>query len=389
MIMSLPALAIDLLLPAFPDIRMAFDLAPDANVAPTITTFFFGLAAGMLIYGTLSDRFGRKPVLFAGFAIYALGGVGAALAPSFDLLLLSRFAWGFGAASPRILTLTIVRDLYDGEAMARVMSFVMAVFIMVPAFAPGIGRGIILVAPWRFVFWFCVVFVIALAAWTTRLPETLAPENRIRIDRTDIARSVRTVLGTRETVGFTLVMMFAFGAFTSFLGSSEIIVREIYDLEAWFPLIFGSAAGLMGVVLLVNANLVERLGTRRIGHLATVGYLVGAMLLFAVATAGAGAPPLWALLVGLAAVFVPFALLIPNLNTLAMHPVGHVAGTASAFIGFVSTAGGAFIGSLIDRAYDGTVRPLATGYLAMGVIAVIALLATERGRLRLTADGTR
>jgi DHA1 family bicyclomycin/chloramphenicol resistance-like MFS transporter len=382
MIMSMPALAIDMMLPAFPAMREAFGLAPDAtDVAAIVTTFFLGLAVGMLFYGTLADRFGRKPVLFVGFAIYGLGAIGAALSPSLGMLLVARFVWGFGAASPRTLTITIVRDLYEGDHMARVMSFVMAIFVMVPAVAPAIGRVIILVAPWRGVFWFAALFAAAVALWTTRLPETLTAENTIQITRRDIVLSLKKVLRSRETVGFTIVLTIAFGSFTAFLGSSEIIIREIYDLEAWFPLIFGAAAGVMGLVLLRNATLVARWGSRRLAHTAVVGYLIGGALLLAIGLATSGAPPLWAFLAGLGLLFVPFALLIPNLNALAMQPVGDVAGTAAAFIGFVSTAGGATMGAIIDQSFDGTVMPLAIGFAGAGLASLVVLLRLERGRL--------
>lgn len=384
MTMSLPALAIDMMLPAFPAMRRAFGLAPDAtDVAAIVTMFFLGLAVGMLFYGTLADRYGRKPILYVGFAIYAVGAIGATFAPSLGLVLASRFVWGLGAASARTLTITVVRDLYDGDHMARVMSFVMAIFVLVPAIAPAVGRVIILVAPWRGVFLVGALFVAGVAVWTTRLPETLAPENRIRINRTDVVRSLRTVVRSRETVGFTVVLTIAFGSFTAFLGSSEIIIREIYDLEAWFPLIFGGAASVMGLVLLRNAALVSHWGSRRIAHTAVVGYVTGGGLLLAIGLATDGTPPLWAFLAGLGLLFIPFALLIPNINALAMQPVGDVAGTAAAFIGFISTAGGATIGAIIDQSFDGTVMPLAIGFAAAGLTSLIVLLGMERGRLAL------
>lgn len=379
-VMALTALAIDLMLPAFPEIRAAFGLAPDAtDVAAIVTTFFIGLAIGMLFMGLLADRYGRKRILYLGFGMYALGAVGAAVAPSLELLLASRVFWGIGAAAPRVLAITIIRDTHEGDHMARVMSFIMAIFVVIPAFAPGIGRAIILLAPWRGVFWFCFLFVVALAAWTTRMPETLRPENRIAINRADVIRTLRRVVTTRQTVGMTLVMMLAFGAFTSFLGSSEIIIREIYDLEAWFPLIFGGVAGLMGVTLLANATLVGRWTSQVVANRATLGFAAGSVALLAVGMSTDGSPPLWLFLGGLAAVFIPFALLVPNLNTLAMIPVGDVAGTASAFVGFVSTAGGAIIGAVIDRSYDGSVMPMAIGFFLAGIAALGVMLLTERG----------
>jgi DHA1 family bicyclomycin/chloramphenicol resistance-like MFS transporter len=173
--MALTALSIDLMLPAFGEIRAAFGMEPDSSdVAAMVTVFMIGLASVQLLYGPFSDRFGRKPMLYAGFALYALGAAGAALAPSFGLLLLSRFLWGVGAAGPRVIGLAIVRDTYQGDQMARAMSFIMAVFILVPVLAPSVGAAILSFAPWRAVFWFCVIYLVGMALWVLRLPETVS-----------------------------------------------------------------------------------------------------------------------------------------------------------------------------------------------------------------------
>ena len=168
--MALMALAIDLMLPAFDDIRSDFGLDPDSGeAASVITVFFLGLAVAQVFYGPLADRFGRKPILYSGIVVYIAGAIGSALAPSFELLLVARFVWGIGAAGSRVVAVAIVRDRFVGNQMARAMSQIMAIFVLVPVFAPPlVGASIIAVAPWRAVFWFCVVWAIAIVFWSCR-----------------------------------------------------------------------------------------------------------------------------------------------------------------------------------------------------------------------------
>ena len=189
--MALGALGIDLMLPAFDEIRSAFDLAADSTrVAGIVTTYMLGLAVGTLVYGPLSDRTGRRPALYLGFFLYGVGALGAALAPSLSTILVARFLWGVGAAGPRTMVLSIIRDSYEGDELAKRMSTVFAVFILVPVLAPTLGAGIVAVAPWRWVFWTCVVYVGAIALWATRLPETLDPADRLESRPSDVMRAV-------------------------------------------------------------------------------------------------------------------------------------------------------------------------------------------------------
>lgn len=372
--MALGALGIDLMLPAFDDIRAAFDLPADSTrVAGIVTTYMFGLAAGTLVYGPLSDRVGRRPALYLGFLLYALGALGAALAPSLEAILAARFLWGLGAAGPRTIVLAIVRDSYRGDEMAKRMSLILAVFIVVPVFAPALGALIVAVAPWRWVFWACVVFVAGIAAWALRIPETLDPANRMDSGAADILRAVRTVVGNRQTMGYMLALTVSFGAFVSYLASSELILSDVFDRANLFPVFFGLLAAVMGAAMLSNSRIVDRFGVRSTVRRALIAYVVAAGMLLIVALTTNGAPPLWLFTVLLAAVLIMHGLLIPNANALAMDPMGSVAGTASSVIGFISTGFGAALGAVIDRAYNGTVTPLAVGFL---ISAVVALLLT-------------
>ena len=379
--MALGALGIDLMLPAFDEIRSAFDLAADSTrVAGIVTTYMLGLAVGTLVYGPLSDRTGRRPALYLGFLLYGVGALGAALAPSLSTILVARFLWGVGAAGPRTMVLSIIRDSYEGDELAKRMSTVFAVFILVPVLAPALGAGIVAVAPWRWVFWTCVVYVGAIALWATRLPETLDPADRLESRPSDVMRAVKTVLGNRQTIGYMLALTVSFGAFVSYLASSELILSDVFDRAELFPVFFGALASVMGVAMLSNGRIVDRFGVRATVRRALFAYVVAAGALVAVAALTSGAPPLW-LFVGLMAVVLTMhALLIPNANALAMDPMGSVAGTAASIIGFISTGGGAALGAIIDRAFNGTVTPLALGFLLSAISALALVTWAEAGR---------
>jgi DHA1 family bicyclomycin/chloramphenicol resistance-like MFS transporter len=383
MMMALTAIAIDLMLPAFDDIRAYFGLPQDATqVAQIVTTFFLGMALAQYVYGPLADRFGRKPVLYAGLGIYALGALGAMLAPSLGLVLVCRFIWGVGAAGPRVVTTSIVRDYYSGDQMARAMSYIMAVFIMVPVVAPTIGAGLISIFPWQSVFAFCLVFAAIVGTWAALvLPETLAPADRRSIDRQAIWATTREVLTNRITIGYTIAMTATFSVFISYLASSELIFGDFYGKAEQFPLIFGGIAVVMGIAMLANAQLVERVGTRRLTHVIAVGYVVASGVITTVTLAAGGRLSFWPFVACLAVLIVFHALLMPNLNTIAMLPMGHIAGTASAVIGTVSMSGGALFGSIINGMYTDSALPLIVAFLAFGVLTLAAVIWAERGRL--------
>lgn len=382
MIMALGALAIDVMLPAFDDIREHYGLPDDSTrVAQVVTTFLLGMALAQFFYGPLADRFGRKPVLYAGFTIYGLGAIGSLLAPSLELLLLSRFIWGVGAAGPRVVAVSIVRDTFSGEQMSKAMSYIMAVFVTVPILAPSVGAGLIAIFPWQSVFAFGVVIVIVMAIWARVLPETLDPANRLPIDRRAITAAIREVVTSRLTLGYTMAMTMTFGVFTSYLASSERIFGDIYDRPDQFPLIFGGIAATMGSAMLINARLVERIGANRMVHIALITYVTAASVFWAVTWAADGNPSFWTFVIGLLVMLSLHALLIPNFNTIAMLPLGHIAGTASAVIGTISLSGGALLGSMIDRRFEDTVTPIVTGFALFGMVAFGFILWAERGRL--------
>ncbi len=368
--MATTALAIDASLPAFPEIRASFGLADDATSVTGIITFFFiGSSLGLLPAGILADRFGRRPVMWGGLALYVAGAVLSIFAPSLWVMFVARFIWGLGSAGPRVAALATVRDAYDGEQMARQMSLIMAIFILVPAFAPSLATGVLLIGPWQAIYWMCAVIAILVGMSVTLLPETWAAESRRSLSGRDVAVGLRAIVTTPGTLGYLTALTAMFGVFLSYLASSEIILDQVFGLEEWFPLFFGGLAAVMGAAMYVNGRFVERVGLRRIIRLSFIANLAAGSVLLAVAIVTSGEPPFALFVVLLAAVLFFQQMLIPNLNAAAMNPLGHVAGTAAALLGMIPGVLGALIGSLIDRRFDGTIRPIAIGFVISSSVA--------------------
>jgi DHA1 family bicyclomycin/chloramphenicol resistance-like MFS transporter len=386
--MALAALGIDLMLPAFPAIRRSFDLAADSTaVAGLVTAYFFGLAIGQLVYGPLSDRYGRRPTLYGGYLIYAIGALAGAAAPSLTLLLVARVVWGFGASGPRVVTQAVIRDTYEGDAMARAMSLVMAVFLVVPVVAPTLGATIVHFGSWRWIFIGCVGFATLMSIWAVRLPETLRPEHRMELRFGRVASAAKLVVTDRQALTYTLAQTSLYGGFTAYIGSSQTIIDETFHRKAQFPLIFGGLGAMMGVAMLVNARVVSRFTARRVVHAVLFLFLANALAFVLIALATDGKPPIGVFIVLMAVVVSCHALLIPNSASIAMLPMAAVAGTAASIMGATQIAGGAILGSITDNAFDGTVRPLAFGFLGYGALAFGLVLWGERGRLFGTAAG--
>ncbi|MFW2381073.1 MAG: multidrug effflux MFS transporter [Acidimicrobiales bacterium] len=369
-IMALTAMAIDLMLPAFSDIRTAFDLGEGSNETGRIVTyFFFGLAAGQLIYGPLADRFGRKPTLYLGISIYIAGAIGSAIAPSFEFLLASRVIWGVGAAGSRVVATAIIRDRFEGVAMAKAMSQIMAVFVLVPVAAPTLGAGIIAIFPWRSVFWFCVLFATLITLWSLRLMETLDPANRRELRLSSTAAGYLEVARTPVTFGYTVASIFLQGVFTAYLASIDLIISEIFDRESQFPFIFGAVAVLFGVGALVNGRVVEQFGIDFVVRQAFSAVALLLTLFVALTVLADGRPSFWLFMPITGLVLSSFMFLIPNLNSAAMEPVGHIAGSASALTGAVRIAGGALVGTVISSQVDDSLTPFVIGIALMCVCA--------------------
>ncbi len=373
--MALIAIAIDLVLPAFPDVRSAFDMPSDSTkVGWIITVFFLGISVGPWLFGPASDRFGRRPMLFASLGLYIIGGILSILATSWPLLIAARFVWGVGAAGPRTLTSAMVRDRFEGDRMARLMSFIMAVFLIVPIVAPAIGAGLIAILPWRSVFVLPVVIAVFMGIWALRLPETLPVERRRPFTWKSIGSAAREVFSNRITLSFMFANMFTYAILTAYLGASEVIMEDVYEHGEWFPLFFGALGVAFALNSLNNARRVKNVGLNQ--HLRrSVHYGSAAALVFVVVSfTNGGKPNFWLFSITLA-LLIPVAQgLGPLANTAAMTPLPHIAGTASSIITTITTAGGALLGGLANSTFDGTVRSFAgwsTGYFALATLLIL------------------
>lgn len=379
-LMATNAIAIDSMLPALPQIGQSLAIDTANHTQLVITAYLLGFGGAQLIYGTLADRFGRRKVLLFGLALYTIASVGALFAGSLEVMLAARALQGVGSAATRILAITIVRDCYSGSHMARVMSLAFLVFLSVPILAPSIGQAIMLVAPWRAIFLMLCLLGGILFVWTlTRLPETLHPEDRSPISLGAITHAFDVIIHSRVTVGYVLAMTMVMGGLFGFINSAQQVFADAFKSAELFTLIFAMIAVFMAASSLLNARVVEKLGMRRVSHAALFGYC--AVTLVHAAVVLAGAENIWTFSALQGAMMFFFGLMVSNFNSMAMEPVGHIAGTASSVLGFVSTAGGALLGFALGQHFDGTTLPLTMGFVMLSLAAVAFVLFAERGRL--------
>ena len=385
-LMALNALATDIMLPALQEMGAALGVENENHRQYVISAYFGGLAFALLAYGPLSDRFGRRGPLLVGLLIYILAAAGAAFAPTFGWLLALRFVQGIGAASTRVIAVSMVRDRFGGRAMAEVMSLIFMVFMVIPVVAPSIGQLVLIFANWHMIFLVMAAIAAAITLWTyVRLPETQHPEDRRPIDLRSILQGFRIVLTNRLSLGYTLASTAVFSALFGFINSAQQVYVGIYQLGYWFPVLFAAIAGMMAVSSFVNSRLVMRLGMRRLSHGALIGFIVVSTVWFLWSLTGP--VPLPVFIVLFAAAMFQFGWIGSNFNAISMEPLGHIAGTAASIQGFLQTLGGGLIGAAIGQAFDGTVTPLAAGFCGVGIVGLVFVLVAERGRL-FTAPGS-
>ena len=377
---SMVALSIDAMLPALPVIAGDLDVSRLNDSQYVITLFFAGMAGGQIFFGPLSDSIGRRPAIVAGLLLFAAGCLLSMFAASFAQMLLGRFLQGLGAAGPRIVSIALVRDRYQGRGMARVMSLVMTVFILVPVFAPAVGQGILVWADWRAIFGLFLLLALLAGGWFwIRQPETLRAEQRSVFSLSRLLLDTLAILRLRAAFGYSLTMGCIFGAFVGYLSSSQQIFQVQYGLGRLFPLYFGILASVIGCASLVNARLVMRFGMRRLARYALSAMSLAGLLFCGLAWIYDGHPQLLLLMAYLVFQFFLFGTLFGNLNALAMEPLGHIAGLGSAVVGSLSTLISVGFGVLIAGAYDGTVMPLTLGLAVLAIGGLACLRWTEAG----------
>ena len=380
MVMALNALAIDTMLPALPDMGQAL-AAPDANARQHIVTaYLLGTGAGALVYGPLADRYGRRRVLMGALLAYTLIALASAFGTSFAPFVILRFVHGLAGSALGVVVVAIIRDLFEGDAMARRMSLVFLVFMGVPVIAPAIGQGVLMVADWRWIFGVLAAMGAMMMVWVgIRLPETLRREDVVPLSVRAASAVWRTVVLNRSATGHVLAAACAQAALYGYLTSAQQIVADIYDAADRFAAVFAGVAVGIAIANWSNSRIVERFGARRVSQAALILYIaLGATQLWL----AQGPPmPLWQFTVMMAANVGLIGFLGSNMGSIAMQPFGHVAGAASSFQSFARMVIAAPLGGLIGQAYDGTLRPLAWGFVGCGVAAAVLVVWAERGRL--------
>jgi DHA1 family bicyclomycin/chloramphenicol resistance-like MFS transporter len=369
---ALAAMSIDMVLPALPAIGASLGVEHPNDNQLVVSLLFLGFGVGQLFYGPLSDSVGRKPAAFAGLTLFSAGCVLALTSRSFPMMLAGRFLQGIGVAGPRTITLALVRDRFEGREMARVMSLITVVFILVPVVAPAIGQTVLAVSGWRAIFGVYLATGLVATIWfAVRQEETLPSERRIPLGLGRIAAATREVVGHRQSIGYTVASGLIFGALLGYLSSAQQILQQQYALGPRFPLFFAMVAIAIGAASFANASLVIRYGMRTLANLSLRGIFLVSVVFAAIAATWSGHPPLWWLMAYLMTSFFGIGLLFGNLNAMAMQPLGHIAGTGAAIVGATSMLISLVLGTWIGQSYNGTVLPLVIGFAALSACAML------------------
>ena len=385
-LMALNALAIDAMLPAFPRMAKGLGLIDTNQIQYVISVFLAGTGIGALFHGPLSDRFGRKPVLVWAVLSSAVFSFACSFSTSFNMLLTMRFLHGLSAAAASVLVASIIRDKFDGDAMAKRMSTIFLVFMIVPIIAPTVGQFILLFAGWRSIFDVMAFMCIAAALWTIRrLPETLKPENVIPIQLKPLTRAWKTVVMHRAAAGYMLGAGIVQGALFGFLNSSQQAFDKVFGAAEFFTTGFAIVAMGIAVSNFTNARIVERFGARRVSQAALLVFITLGLLQLGAAIYAPTSMVLF--LVFLTGNMAMVGFIGSNFSSIAMTPFGEVAGAASSFQTFTKTILAAGIGALIGQQFDGSVVPIASGFVLCGLVSLALVFWGEKGKL-FTRPGT-
>ena len=382
-LMSIVALAIDAILPAMSAIGISVNSLDTGNNQLLITMIFLGLGFGQLLFGPLSDSFGRKPIVYIGFAVFALGSIVCVLSHSLEMMVVGRIIQGIGLAAPRTIAIAVIRDMFKGDYMAKIMSFVTTFFILVPVIAPVMGKFILNHYDWTGIFYVQLIMALAVAIWFwKRQPETLKPEYKIKFTKHVFIDGLKELLKHKETIGFTIISGFISGAFIVYLSASQVIFENQYGLIDEFPYIFAGLACGVGLSTFLNGSFVMRLGMWRLSYLAIIVFSVNALLyvlLFWNATIN---PALPIILIFMAIQFFTIGFIFGNLRAIAMEPIGHIAGIGAAITGFISTIMAVPIANYIGSFVDTTALPLFIGFTVFGFMSLALFLFIKRTRKR-------
>ncbi|MDC0603040.1 multidrug effflux MFS transporter [Aliiglaciecola sp.] len=372
---SLVALSIDAMLPALNQIGSDLNSESPQHTHMIVSLFFLGMALGQLCFGPYSDAKGRRAAILTGLIIFAIGTVICMYSQSMEMLLFGRVVQAFGVSGPRIATIALIRDEYAGEAMARVMSFIMMVFILVPMLAPAFGKAILMFASWREIFLSFLAIGLAVGIWFfSRQQETLPKSKRSAFSWHQLFVSSKFILTHKEVMLYTVSMGFIFGAFLSYLSASQTIFEDFYQVGDLFPLYFAVLAFSIGFASFINGTLVMRLGMRKLCIWALYGNTIVSFILVISTLGFDGLPPLYVTVLLLSTNFFFIGILFGNLNSMAMLPLGHIAGLGAAIIGCFSSGFSVPIALIINSFVSTSILPIAIGFLVFALLALACVL---------------
>ena len=377
-LMSVTALAIDALLPALDVIGIDLGVVLQADNQLLITMIFLGLGLGPLLFGPLSDAIGRKPSVYMGFSVFLLASFVCVQATSLEMMIVGRILQGIGLSAPRTICIAIIRDLYQGDYMARVMSFVTIVFLLIPIVAPAMGKFVLDSYTWQAIFYVQAAISVVVTIWFwLRQKETLAVNNRIPFQFHRLIKGTKETLSYKRTIGFTLISGFIVGSFLVYLSASQQIFQEQYGLKQEFPYIFAGLAIAIGIAIFLNGSFVVKYGMEKLVTGSLIGYFL-VSITYIIVFYNTPSPHIYLLLTFIALQFFFIGFLFGNIRALAMEPVGHIAGIAAAITGFISTMMAVPISTLIGRFVATSTLPLFVGFACCSGISIIILWYIKR-----------
>jgi DHA1 family bicyclomycin/chloramphenicol resistance-like MFS transporter len=377
-LMSVTALAIDALLPALDVIGIDLGIVLKADNQLLITMIFLGLGLGPLLFGPLSDAIGRKPSVYMGFTVFLMASMLCVKATSLEMMILGRILQGIGLSAPRTICIAIIRDLYEGDYMARVMSFVTIVFLLIPIIAPAMGKFVLDRYNWQAIFYVQAAISVFVTIWFwLRQKETLAPSHRIPFEFKRILQGTKQTLRFKRTLGFTLISGFIVGSFLVYLSASQQIFQEQYGLKEEFPYIFAGLAVAIGIAIFLNGFFVVKYGMEKLVTGSLIGYFLVSVL-YIIIFYNTPSPPIYLLLTFIALQFFFIGFLFGNVRALAMQPVGHIAGIAAAITGFISTMMAVPISTFIGRFIAQSTLPLFIGFAVCSGSSLLILFYIKR-----------
>ncbi|MDV5188987.1 multidrug effflux MFS transporter [Acinetobacter baumannii] len=379
LLMSIVSFSIDAVLPALGEVGRVFELKNNNQTQWVIIGIFSGMTIGQLIAGPLSDAIGRKRILFTGIIIYFLGSLLCFTTQSFEWFLVGRFIQGIGVSGPYVASISIVRDKYSGAQMARIMSLIMMVFMVAPAIAPSLGQLIIHFFGWRDIFVLYMIYATVVGAWVAlRLEETLLPENRLPMRLQAFQEGFKEVVSNKTTMSYLLCAGFCFGGFIGYLGTSQqIFMQQFGKTGQEFSAYFAVLAGVMGIASFTNSKIVMKFGMRPICIYGFLSLCLISLIFLGIQLIGVTVA-FWMFMLYACILFLLFGTLFGNLNAIAMEPMGHVAGMASAIIGAASSVLSLILASIIGQLYNGTLIPMTCGFVILCGLAFMMTVYENR-----------